>query len=276
MTIVYRTSGPWGAGKGANLVPAEVDGNFFDVSTRVTVLEDNAPAASNGIAYFNIGGTNNELFYVHMTDGTIQGPFALPQKTWNFRGAWAPSVVYNVDDVVTMVGGVYLVLFNHTSASTFDPNANDGLGHNYYGLLLSNPTNVLPAGGLQGEYLVKTSDADYAVGWRTPIVFPAQNLLEAPNPTYTLTISNISSYVRCVNASGCAITIPSDATLNFALSTEMSFRQCTDAGVVLSPDTGVVFNLISGLQSKTARNGAVITAKKIAANSWDIFGLLSS
>lgn len=276
MTIVYRTSGPWGAGKGANLVPAEVDGNFFDVSTRVTVLEDGTPTAANGIAFFNIGGTNNELFYVHMTDGTIQGPFALPQKTWNFRDVWAPSIVYNADDVVTAIGSVYLVLLNHISASTFDPTANDGLGHNFYGLLLSNPGNVLPAGGLQGQYLVKVTGADFDIGWRTPIEFPAQNLLEAPNPTYTLTVSNVASYVRCVNSSGCAITIPNDATLNFPLSVEMSFRQCTDASVVLSPDTGVVFNLISGLQSKTARNGAVITAKKIAANSWDIFGLLSS
>lgn len=276
MTIVYRTSGPWGAGKGANLVPAEVDGNFFDVSRRVTVLEDNAPAASNGIAYFNIGGTNNELFYVHMTNGTIQGPFALPQKTWTFRGPWTPSIVYNADDVVTMVGSVYLVLFNHISAAIFDPGANDGLGHDFYGLLLSNPANVLPAGGLQGQYLVKSADADYAVGWQTPVVFPAQKLLEAPDPTYTLTNSNVASYVRCVNASGCTIVIPNDATLSFPLSTEMSFRQCTDGGIVLSPDIDVVFNVISGLQSKTARNGAVITAKKIATNSWDVFGLLSA
>ena len=276
MAIIYRTTGPWGTGKGANLVPAEVDGNFFDVSTRVTVLEDNIPAAANGIAFFTIGGSNRDLFYVHMTNGTIQGPFTLPEKTWNFRGAWASSNVYNVDDVVTANGAVYLVLINHISASLFNPDANDGSGHNYYGLLLTNAANVIPQGGDIGQYLTKIDVADYAVGWQTPVVFPAQNLLEAPSPTYTLTISNIASYVRCVSASGCTIIIPSDTTLNFPLSTEMSFRQCTDASVVLTPDTGVVFNGISGLQSKTARNGAVITAKKIATNSWDIFGLLST
>ena len=86
------------------------------------------------------------------------------------------------NNIVTMIGSVYLVLFNHISASTFDPNANNGAGHNFYGLLLSNPTNVLPSAGLQGQYLVKISDSDYDIGWQTPVVFPTQKLLEAPGP----------------------------------------------------------------------------------------------
>jgi hypothetical protein len=273
MAIIYRTPGPWGAGKGANLVAAEIDGNFYDVDRRVTVVEDNIPAAANGIAFFSVSGS---LFYVHMTDGTIQGPFALPQQAWNFRGAWAPATVYSVDDVVTANGSVYMVLINHVSASLFDPNVSDGAGHNAYGLLLTNPANVLPAGGLNGQYLTKTSDTiDYASGWQTPVIFPSQKLLEAPNPTYGLTLANIASYVRCVNASGCTITIPSDSTLNFPLSTEISFRQCTDTGITLVPASAVAFNLISGLSAKTARNGAVISAKKVAANNWDVFGLLT-
>lgn len=273
MAIIYRTSGPWGVGKGANLVAAEIDSNFYDVDKRVTTVEDNVPAAANGIAFFSVSGS---LFYVHMTNGTIQGPFALPQQAWNFRGEWAATTVYSIDDVVTANGSVYLVLINHTSAGLFDPGVTDGVGHDLYGLLLTHPANVLPSGGLQGQYLVKSANADYVVGWQTPVVFPAQNLLEAPDPTYTLTISNVSSYVRCVNSSGCVITIQNDSALNFPLSTEMSFRQCTDASVVLTPDTGVIFNGISGLQSKTARNGAVITVKKIAVNNWDVFGLLTT
>jgi hypothetical protein len=272
MPIIYRTSGPWGAGKGANLVAAEVDGNFYDVDARVTAVQDNLPAAANGIAYFSVSGN---LFYVYMTDGTIQGPFALPQAAWTFRGDWAPAVIYNADDVVTANGSVYLVLLNHISASHFDPNANDGAGHNVYGLLLTNPANVLPAGGSVGQYLTKTDTFDYAVGWQTPIIFPSQKLLEAPNTTYALTIANIASYVRCVNGSGCTITIPADATLNFPLSTEISFRQCTNSGITLVADTGVTLSPIVGLSAKTARNGAVITAKKIAANNWDVFGLLT-
>jgi hypothetical protein len=273
MPIIYRTAGPWGAGKGANLVAGEVDGNFHDLDGRVGAVEDNIPAAAVGIAFFSVTPPN--LFYVHMTNGTIQGPFALPQLAWNFRGEWTPSTVYSVNDVITANGSTYMVLINHTSASLFDPNANDGAGHNAYGLLLSNAGNSLPQGGLIGQYLVKSDTPDYAVSWQTPAIFPAQNILEAPDATYTLTLSNIASYVRCVNASGCAVTIPADSTLTFPLSTEISFRQCTASGIVLTADTGVQFNLIAGYSARTGTAGAVITAKKVDVNNWDIFGLLA-
>lgn len=276
MAIIYRTDGAWGAGKGANLVAAEVDGNFYDVDQRIVDLEGSMPAAAVGIAFFSVTGTN--LFNVHMTDGTIQGPFALPEQVWNFRGDWLPTTVYAANDVVTANGSVYLVLVNHTSnAGAFDPDANDGAGHNYYGLLLTNPANVIPAGGDVGQYLAKTDTADYAIGWETPPTPDlSQAVLQAAGTTYTLTLANAATYVRCTNAAGCSITIAPDATLSFPLSTEISFRQCTDAGVVLVAGTGVILNAISGLSTATGRNGAVITAKKVAADTWDVFGLLTT
>ena len=273
MAIVYRTSGPWGAGKGANLVAGEVDTNFYDLAQRMTTVEGDIPAAALGIAYFSISGNT---FSVHMTNGTVQGPFQLPVRAWNFRGEWQPDTIYNVDDVITANGGVYMVLVNHTSAATFNPDAIDGSANKLYGLLLLNPSNMLPPGGEIGQYLVKTDTPDYITGWQTPVIFPSQQLLEAPNPTYTLTSNNIASYVRCVNAAGCTITIPNDSTLNFPLSTEISFRQCTSGAVILSPASGVTLNSITGLLTKSGGLGAVISAKKVAANTWDIFGLLSS
>jgi hypothetical protein len=272
MAIIYRTAGPWGAGKGANLVAGEVDGNFFDVDGRLSTVEGNIPDAANGIAYFAVDGN---LFYVHMTDGTIQGPFALPQIAWNFRGEWQPSTLYYMNDVFTSNGSTYMVLINHTSGSVFDPGANDGSGHEYYGLLLTNPAVTLPSGGVTGQILTKVDDTDYNTTWTTPAIFPAQQLREAPDPTYILTFNDIASYVRCVNAAGCAITIQPDSTLNFPLGVEISFRQCTASAVVLAAASGVTFNAIGGLTTQTNRQGAVITAKKIGDNVWDVFGLLS-
>jgi len=281
MPIIYRTAGPWGAGKGANLVAGEVDGNFYDVDRRLLTVEDNFPEAATGIAFFSVSG---DLFYVHMTNGTIQGPFQLPSRKWNFRGEWLSSTNYQKDDVVTANGGVYLILLNHVSGSVFDPGANDGLSHDYYALLLTDPANVMPDGGLTGQYLMKTSNTDYVVGWQTPTVFPSQKLLEAPNATYSLTLNNIASYVRCVNGSGCTITIPNDDVLNFPLSTEISFRQCTDSPVTLQGGSDVALGTIDGYLAtdpvtfvntvRTGRSGAVITAKKIRAYGWDVFGLL--
>src|SRR5262245_48147956 len=117
MAIVYRTSGPWGSGKGANLVDGEVDSNFYDLAQRMTTVETDLPAAAVSIAFFSISGST---FSVHLTDGSVQGPFALPVRAWNFRGDWVASTVYNVDDVITANGAVYMVLVNHTSAASFD------------------------------------------------------------------------------------------------------------------------------------------------------------
>lgn len=275
MAIIYRTAGAWGAGKGANLVAAEIDGNFYDVDQRIVDLEDSMPDAANGIAFFSVTGTN--LFNVHMTDGTIHGPFELPQIAWNFRGDWTPATAYAANDVVSANGSVYLVLVNHTSAATFDPGANDGAGHDYYGLLLTNPANVLPVGGDVGQYLAKTDTDDYVVGWETlPTPDLSHTVLGASGTTYILTLANVATYVRCTNASGCTITIQPDATLDFPLGTEISFRQCTAGGVVLVAGSGVTLNTISGLSTETDRNGAVITAKKIAADTWDVYGLLTA
>src|SRR5215831_10774634 len=156
MTIIYRGSGAWGAGKGADLVAAEVDGNFYDLDGRLTTAESNIHAAVS-IDYFSVAGNQ---FYVHMTDGTVQGPFVLPQQTWNFRDAWQPSTNYSVNDVVTYNGVVYMVLVNHTSAAAFDPGATDGT-NSLYGVLLSNPSVIIPSGGSVGQYLTKTGAGDY-------------------------------------------------------------------------------------------------------------------
>jgi len=271
MTIIYRTAGPWGAGKGGNLVAGEVDGNFYDHDRRLNVVEGSIPQLVS-ISSFQVSGNT---FYIHMSDGTIQGPFALPQTTWNFRGPWQPSTGYAVNDVVTANGNTYMVLLNHTSGASFDPGANDGAGHPYYGLLLSQPATSMPPGGLPGQYLVKGGTADYLTTWQTPVVFPAQALRVATDPTYSLTLADIAGYIRCVNASGCSIVVPSDATLNFPLGVEISFRQCTGSQVILIPDTGVTLDTIGGLSTKTGRQGAVVTAKKVNPNYWDVFGLLS-
>jgi hypothetical protein len=163
--LIYRTDGPWGVGVGAPLAAAQVDSNFYDVSTRVQFLELNSPQPVQITSFSALG----DQFYVHMSDGTVHGPLTLPTASWFFRGPWLPNTGYAVDDVVNGPDGVvYLVAVTHTSATTFDPGANDGLGNNFYAVLLSIPGTNIPKGGGSGFTLRKKSPVDFDVMWDTP------------------------------------------------------------------------------------------------------------
>jgi hypothetical protein len=132
---VFRTTDlvRWGVGKGSNLTPTEVDRNFWDILVRLTAVEANPPTPIS-IASITTTATT---FTVHLTNGATQGPFALPVAQFNLLGAWLPLHDYsgNVGSFITAGGETYIIQYPHTSAATFDPGANDGLGHNYYGLL---------------------------------------------------------------------------------------------------------------------------------------------
>src|SRR4249920_972245 len=117
MPVIYRTDGAWGSGKGANLSPAEVDGNFYDIDTRVTSIEDN-PVEPIVPTAINIEGS---AFTMGLSDGSTLGPITLtmPMPTW--RGAWNADLAYNELDFFTSPdNGLGAVMIPHTSAATFD------------------------------------------------------------------------------------------------------------------------------------------------------------
>lgn len=163
MTIVYVTSGPWGPGQGQPLSAAQADGNFYDHELRIEAIELLSP----GVGISTITQPTPNTIKITLTSGA-NFTFTLPTLTLNFRGAWLPSTHYAPFDVfeVASLLSVYMVLVDHTSAATFDPNATDGLGHNLYGLLLSVP-NMLPTGGTTDQVLVKNSTTNYDVKWQS-------------------------------------------------------------------------------------------------------------
>jgi hypothetical protein len=160
MGITYRTDGAWGPGKGSDLNPVDVDNNFWQLVQDVT-----AKAVQGvGIANFQVIG---DQMTVVLTDHMLLGPYTLPVVQITFRGAWLPLVQYYTNDIITQGGTTYIVLANHVSAATFDPGANNGLGQDYYGILLQSPAALLPSGGSIGFFLRKTSAADFASAWQT-------------------------------------------------------------------------------------------------------------
>jgi len=116
--ITYRLAGPWGAGKGANLLPSEADYNFWNIAQAILDLESN-PAQPVGIESITMSGSS---MTIHLTDGSFMGPFLIPVLTFSWRGEWQPTTSYNVLDVFSVADtGIYLVLLAHTSNIAFDP-----------------------------------------------------------------------------------------------------------------------------------------------------------
>jgi hypothetical protein len=115
--LTFRTLGAWGAGKGANLEPSEVDSNFWSLAQAIYDLQAN-PADPIGIATITVSGTQ---MTITLTDGTVLGPYTLPVLTFRWRGEWTPGTAYAVLDVVTVTGtGIFMCQVAHTSPPTFD------------------------------------------------------------------------------------------------------------------------------------------------------------
>lgn len=184
-TLVYRTDDAtrWGTGQGSDLAAVTIDLNFWTLWSAIHSLQV-SPVAARSIDFISLVG-GNQLF-IHLTDHSIQGPFVVPTEIWNPRGTWLNAVNYAPLDVVGNDGSLYLVNIQHTSASTFNPNATDGLGHNLYTLLLEQPADELPAGGTIGQRLVKSSGSPYKTQWESDKIRLAMYVEGLPNAGETV------------------------------------------------------------------------------------------
>jgi hypothetical protein len=133
MTIVYVSSGAWGAGTGTPNSAAQVDGNFYDVDQRIVGLVDDL---AEGKRIDTVTYTSNSMTF-HFTDGSSQ-VIPLPIATLTLVGEWTNSTTYFRGNMITGRGiGIFQVLLDHTTPpppATFNPNATDGSGNPLYQL----------------------------------------------------------------------------------------------------------------------------------------------
>lgn len=268
-TLTYRSV------KGSPLTSAEGDGNVHNLDDRVTDLETNPPEA---VSIADVTASGDQLTFL-MTDSTTRGPVTIDVSSFNPRGTWATNTLYSeLDFFFAPDGQSYVVRFNHTSdPSTFDPGANDGLGHDYYELFFAIPAMAIPVGGGPGDVLAKNSATDFDLIWLPSQVQPIGTIADI---TFAPSLGDANTYWRCTHSLGCTITIPFDVNVGFAIGTELHFRQCQVSALIISGDsdsTGdVIINSISGFETATDTQGAVVTLKKIGADEWDIWGLLAA
>lgn len=88
--------------------------------------------------------------------------------------------------------------------------------------------------------------------------------------------ANANQYIRCTNASGCSVTVPTNASVAFPIWTELHFRQGSVGNLLILASSGVTINTPAGFDASTEVEGATITLKKIATDEWDLFGLLAA
>jgi hypothetical protein len=238
MTIIYRTDGDWGSGKGSNLTAAEVDENVYDLDARVTSLENDPPAAVDISNITQAGG----VMTVHLNDGSSYN-VDLPKATIKFRGDYTASTAYNVNDLVNAPGyGLYLVLIAHTAAATFDPDLSDTDGDYYQ--------QVTP--GALAPVAVTTT-------------------------TYTLQLSDAGKYLRFTNAAGCTITVPDNDTVAFATGTSIKLGAHGAVGITLVEGaTSVSITPPAGYDQATDIQHAQIVLDYLGSDAWDVCGLLAA
>lgn len=94
--------------------------------------------------------------------------------------------------------------------------------------------------------------------------------------TLTPTAAQASYYFRCSHALGCEVTIENNSVQAFLVDTEVHFRQSGAGPVSFVAAAGVTLNVPEGYLPETAVQGAVVTAKKVGTNEWDLFGLLAA
>ncbi len=246
--VTYRTAGAWGAGKGGDLTPAEVDANFHELATALADIA--ADLAPSEIANIALQGTQ---LTITLEDARVFGPFTVPRAAFRFREDWEALTAYFGNDVVRIAedgadDGIYLVRRAHTSQAAFDPDYDDGDGPVY---------QLMFAGG----------SGSGGVGAR-PIV-------EELGTTWSPTADDLGAHVRFDQS--VTVTLPTDADLALPVGFWIGLR-CADASTLnLVAGTGGTIN--SPIGKDPAGGGieeGIINAIKISATQWDVWGDLAS
>lgn len=134
MAMIWRTTDllKWGAGKGSKLTKIEIDGNFWELLSRLVALETNPPGVDE-ITNITLVGSQLTIF---TSSGGAFGPYTIPVSVFHFAGTWLAGATYSELDLVRVEGlGLYLVLDDHVAAATFNPAATGPNGALYLHML---------------------------------------------------------------------------------------------------------------------------------------------
>jgi hypothetical protein len=93
--------------------------------------------------------------------------------------------------------------------------------------------------------------------------------------TYTLQLTDAGDVIDCSNASAITVTVPPNATVAFAVGTQIEVMQGGAGKVTLAQGAGVTINSQGGNKSISAQYVGV-TLLKTATNTWRLMGNLTA
>lgn len=236
-SITFRSTDmlKWGVGKGSPLTKEEVDNNFWYILVQLADLAMNAPEPKD-IQSITVA---NGKMTITLSDGiTTFGPFDLPTNAFNWTGAFVGGATYHRMDILTSSDGAYLVLQDHTAASTFDPAATNISGALYQ--LMFSYQNVYDLSffypGLPGTGL-GVGDAMFALVFARDAFLPLDLIasqgafLVAPTSLWSADIQKNGSTIGTVSydpgASVPAVTFSFGADVQFAAGDILSIIRPT-------------------------------------------------
>jgi len=219
-----EVSARW-TGIGGPLTHQQANEDFYNIKTAVETLQDNF---SLTISIATVTQPSPSSMRVTLTDATFFD-LSIPLGAFRDRGNWAVSTVYLVNDTFNAPdGGLYRVIFDHTSSATsFDPNANDGSGHDYYAAMIPARGNAFPAGGVAGMYLRKNSSTDYDFD---PAYIQATEVVFSPSTASALTSDNVADALEELEGLIASVTVDaSDVTFTPSTGSPLTSTNVADA-----------------------------------------------
>lgn len=129
--------------------------------------------------------------------------------------------------------------------------------------------------GLSSALADIQSDIEWAIDNITP------GNVSAVSSKTTWAITDVNQFFRLTNSSSITITIPTDATINYAIGTEIHFMRFGAGEVTIARATGVTLYSEGSASDNAGKKRInaqmqVVTIKKVAANMWVLFGALKT
>lgn len=229
--------------------------------------------------------------------GDLRGADGL---TVNWQGDWALSTAYALNDSVAHNGNSYICIQAHTSSATDEP----GVGANtatYWGVLaekgadgagtgtvtsvdVAGGTGITSSGGpvtSSGTITVALNAASQAslaladsAAQEADVETTTVNA--QTGTTYTLALTDRGQTVTMDNASANTLTIPTNASVAFAVGSVVTVIQKGAGVTTIAGATGVTVNGVSAGSGDMSAQWQGVAVMKIATDEWIVSGAIGT